>query len=120
MLLLGNCFLPSLLGQFADLLRYLISRAGGKLPIATKFSLEMPLWFYILTALSALANRGMFHSESVSFSIGALPFVYLHSGVRPSFLLWLGISGVCLPVAGYERANYGKPHHDKPHDALAS
>jgi hypothetical protein len=83
-LLLGNCFLTSHLGQFVDVMRIVISHAGGKLLMATRFSLEMPLWLYILTALTALATVGCFiRRVSVSllvhwlFCVCILEFVLL-------------------------------------------
>ena len=54
---------------------------------------------------NGISHRGMLHSEGIDFSIGALAFVCLRSGVRRSVLLQLGLLGDYVPVAGFHQVN---------------
>jgi len=60
--------MASLIGPFIDQVRMVFSHSGGTLRFITKFSLELPLWLYILTALTALATAGCF-IRKVSISL---------------------------------------------------
>jgi hypothetical protein len=61
-LMLGNCFLPSLLGAATRWMRFYFNRQfkGIELPLVTEFSLAIPVWLYIFTALAILAIVGLF------------------------------------------------------------
>lgn len=59
----GNCFLPLLLGQVAQLMQTVYHRVEGwkyLLLTTTQFALALPPWFWIFTALSVLAVLGLF------------------------------------------------------------
>jgi hypothetical protein len=96
-LALGNCFLPSLVGQAADWMRSFFEQgvAGGRdLPAATQLVLAMPLWFYIFTALSVLASVGLCIRR---VSISLLVHLLLVACILECVALFFFALGICLP-----------------------
>jgi hypothetical protein len=101
-LAVGNCILPSLLGQVADQMRIFYSGMHGGasyvVPAATEFALAVPLWFYIFTALTALAMVGLFiRTVSVSVLVHWLFGVCILECVALFFFVW----GFCGPVSAF-------------------
>jgi len=96
-LTVGNCILPSQLGQLAWWMRRIYDAGlthGRSLPSPTELALAMPVWFYIFTALAIVA--------SVCYFIRRVPGSFLvHwllvTCILESVALFYFVMGIFLP-----------------------
>jgi len=96
-LVLGNCFLPSVLSQAADWMRLFFEQGlsgGRELPGCTELALKMPLWFYIFTTLTTLAGVGLFIRR---ISVSLLIHWILAACILECVALFCFIFGICCP-----------------------
>lgn len=98
-LTVGNCFVPLLLGLVAHIMGkfYHGLPEGGESILAgcTRLALRLPSWFYIFTALSALACVGLcIRRVSVALLVHWLLAVSILESIGLSFFA----VGICLSL----------------------